>query len=46
MKVILDFIPNHTSDEHSWFRKSVQKDGKYTDFYVWKEEVPNNWVGR
>ena len=44
MKVILDFIPNHTSDQHEWFQKSVNKDPEYADYYVWSEEIPNNWV--
>ena len=44
MKVILDFIPNHTSDRHEWFQKSVNKDPEYADYYVWSEEIPNNWV--
>ena len=44
MKVILDFIPNHTSDKHEWFQKSVNKDPEYADYYVWSEEIPNNWV--
>ena len=44
MKVILDFIPNHTSDKHPWFIKSKNKTGNYSDFYVWSEEIPNNWV--
>ena len=49
MKVILDFIPNHTSDEHEWFEKSLKKEGKFKDYYVWKNEgnqtgPPNDWV--
>ena len=51
MKVILDFIPNHTSDEHEWFEKSLKKEGKFKDYYVWKNEgnqtgPPNDWVIR
>ena len=48
MKVILDFIPNHTSKEHEWFLKSVKQEGKYKDYYVWKNGTqwnpPNGWV--
>ncbi|XP_050420932.1 maltase 2-like [Adelges cooleyi] len=52
IKVILDFVPNHTSDEHEWFIKSVKKIAPFTDFYVWKDPVikdgerhpPNNWL--
>jgi oligo-1,6-glucosidase len=48
IKVILDLVVNHTSDEHVWFRKSCSKDpGKYRDYYLWREgrdgEPPNRW---
>jgi glycosidase len=49
----MDFVPNHTSDEHEWFIKSVRNESKYADYYVWsngrKNDIdtypPNNWVG-
>ncbi len=48
IKVIMDFIPNHSSDQHEWFKKSVKKEEPYTDFYVWREGTPGrpptNWV--
>ncbi|XP_053691954.1 alpha-glucosidase-like [Sabethes cyaneus] len=52
IKVLLDFIPNHSSDEHAWFTSSVAKDPKYDDFYIWKPAKmvdgvrfpPNNWI--
>lgn len=46
-------MPNHTSDEHPWFIKSVQRKEPYTNYYVWKDPIiddkgdrhpPNNWV--
>ena len=37
LKLILDYVPNHTSIEHPWFRERP-------DFYLWADEVPNNWV--
>jgi len=48
MKLILDFVPNHSSDNSSWFKKSVNKEKGFEDFYVWKggpnaEPIPNNW---
>ena len=54
IKLILDFVPNHTSDEHEWFQKSVIRDPLYEDFYVWapghidpitnETLPPTNWV--
>lgn len=53
IKLILDFVPNHTSDEHPWFQKSVNRIEPYTNYYVWKNATidkdgkrkpPNNWV--
>lgn len=55
IKVIVDIVPSHTSDEHPWFLASKQKNDKYSDWYVWhdpkgfdakgKPIVPNNWLG-
>lgn len=39
MKLILDFVPNHTSEEHPWFVKSVNRKEPYTDCYVWKDPI-------
>lgn len=50
LKVILDFVPNHSSDQHEWFIKSENREPGYEDFYVWRDPnpvtggVPNNWV--
>ncbi len=48
MKVILDFVPNHSSDKHPWFNKSLAREDPYTDYYVWHDGEstvpPNNWV--
>ena len=48
MKVIMDLVVNHTSDEHDWFQKSRQKIDPYTDYYIWRPakpngKLPNNW---
>lgn len=51
MHVIMDFIPNHTSNEHAWFKESCKSNdasNPYRDFYVWfpsEDSVhpPNNW---
>src|SRR5271156_3135509 len=44
LKVILDFVPNHTSDQHPWFldSRSSRKSSK-RDWYLWRDE-PNNWM--
>ena len=54
IRVIIDHIPNHTSDQHEWFQKSIKGEAPYDDYYVWhkgkprddneRPEVPNNWV--
>ena len=49
MYVIMDFIPNHSSDQHKWFQESKNNSEKYRDYYVWrssqdKTKPPNNWV--
>ncbi|MDF3011574.1 MAG: alpha amylase catalytic region, partial [Burkholderiales bacterium] len=44
LKVILDFVPNHTSDEHPWFRESrSSRDNPKRDWYLWRD-APNNWL--
>lgn len=46
IKIILDLVINHTSDEHEWFQKALaDKNSKYRDYYIFKEgkEEPNNW---
>jgi alpha-glucosidase len=50
MKLILDLVPNHTSDLHEWFLESRQsKDSPKRDWYIWKDArpdggPPNNWL--
>ena len=48
MKIIMDLVVNHTSDEHEWFQKSRQRIEPYTDYYIWRPDpgngkLPNNW---
>ncbi|MDT3763288.1 glycoside hydrolase family 13 protein [Priestia filamentosa] len=48
MKLIMDLVINHTSDEHPWFIESrSSKDNKYRDYYIWRDgkeaREPNNW---
>ncbi|GAB0093827.1 Maltase A3 [Sergentomyia squamirostris] len=55
IKVLLDFVPNHSSDENEWFKKSAMKDPEFKDFYVWhpgkddpanpgRKLPPSNWL--
>ncbi len=48
MRMLMDLVVNHTSDEHQWFEESRKsKDNPYRDFYFWKPGKnggpPNNW---
>ena len=48
IRIIMDLVVNHTSDEHPWFIESRKsKENPYRDFYIWKEgkdgREPNNW---
>ncbi|MDN6186257.1 MAG: alpha-glucosidase [Tetragenococcus halophilus] len=46
IKIMLDLVVNHTSDEHEWFQKALaDKNSKYRAYYIFKEgkERPNNW---
>lgn len=48
MKVIMDLVVNHTSDEHEWFQKSKDLSSPYHDYYFWRKgrgkRPPNNWL--
>ncbi len=50
LRVIVDFVPNHTSDRHPWFLESrTGRDSPRRDWYVWRDPAPdggppNNWV--
>lgn len=52
VRLMLDFIPNHTSDLHQWFIKSEDGEEEFLDYYVWQNATwngeirsePNNWI--
>jgi alpha-glucosidase len=49
LKVILDFVPNHTSIAHPWFSESREGEGGKADWYIWRDGAapgtpPNNWL--
>lgn len=56
IKIVMDLVINHTSDEHPWFQQSRHKDSPYRDYYIWRPgrggepgkksagKPPNNWT--
>ena len=52
LRLILDFVPNHTSDQHPWFMESKSsRTNSKRDWYYWKDPAddggpPNNWISR
>lgn len=51
IRIVMDLVANHTSNQHEWFQKSMDKNSPYHDYYVWKDgkgkdgkEPPNNWT--
>lgn len=52
LRVMVDFIPNHSSDQHEWFQKSRRREPGFEDWYIWhpgrvdengERQLPNNW---
>ena len=49
LKLLLDFVPNHTSEQHPWFQESrASRNSRKRDWYLWRDPVaggvPNNWL--
>lgn len=50
IKIVLDLVPNHTSDQHPWFIESrISRDSEKRDWYIWTDakaddSPPNNWL--
>ena len=42
LKIVMDFVPNHSSNEHDWFLKSEQREDPYTDYYIWRDRNESN----
>ncbi len=44
IRIILDLVLNHTSDQHVWFQESRSSlDNPKANWYLWKDSIPNNW---
>ncbi|XP_029347067.1 maltase A2-like [Acyrthosiphon pisum] len=46
LKLIIDFIPNHSSYKCEWFEKSIKQEGKYKDYYIWRNASNQDEVTR
>ena len=53
IKLVMDLVSNHSSDEHYWFKEAKKsRDNPYHDYYIWrdahgnKKKKPNNWTSR
>ena len=49
LKLLIDFVPCHTSDKHPWFLESRAREGEKSDWYIWADSAddggpPNNWL--
>lgn len=53
IRVVLDYVPNHTSNESDWFVRSAKREPGFEDYYIWangtqdaqgNQQPPNNWV--
>src|SRR5215467_15270306 len=50
IRVVLDYVPNHTSDQHPWFKASrASRENRRRDWYIWRDAAadggpPNNWL--
>lgn len=45
MKVILDLVINHISSNHEWFQRSAKQQAPYTDYFIWRDDMPKAGSG-
>lgn len=45
LKLLLDMVPNHSSSKCQWFSKSIRREGKYEDYYVWRNASNQDQLG-
>lgn len=45
LKLLLDMVPNHSSSKCQWFLKSIRREGKYEDYYVWRNASNQDMLG-
>ena len=43
IRIMLDLVINHVSDQHPWFLKALKKDPDYQDYFVWSDKLPANY---
>ena len=46
IEIMIDFVLNHTSSEHSWFKKALAGDKKYQDYYFFSNKPKTKWISR
>lgn len=44
IKLIMDYVANHTSNEHIWFKEARKsRNNPYHNYYIWRDQIPNGW---
>lgn len=44
IKVVIDFVPNHTTEKCPWLVENANGNAAFKDYYIWSNTIPNNWV--
>ncbi len=45
LKIMMDIVFNHTSDQHEWFKRALKGEEKYIDYYIWRKK-PTTWASK